>query len=201
MSDSYSRCFDLTSRALNEGWSVEPAWREVVAIAGGKKPSVLWKKIAKISIAKDIERMAAWLEECHRKQPPPQSVKGYWFGLGQYSRGWVIELYGAQRYSIADDIDWAVNPVWRPRGSPFASSVLKDLSTLAARGDYEESSAIEMCGVFPYTALAIAAAIRRVDPLVLLGKAKSRGACCGFNDGDWLHLCVIEQKRVKAVSM
>ena len=73
------------------------AWREVIAAAGGRKPSAAWKQIRKISTRNNFERMANWLEECHVKQPPPQNVKGHWGGPGRYllqhKQGYGFGLY------------------------------------------------------------------------------------------------------------
>lgn len=175
----------LLRRTLKEHWSPAAAYREIVGFASAKQRSAAWKKVAKISIDEDIDRLTAQLAKVLAKESPPKNINGFWFGLFEdVDSGWTLYACGSRRYRNSGSLEWAVQPDWWPDGRYMASKVLKQLTSARPQKDFDTSWLIETCAIFPYTAIAVAEALRRIDPKILLGSAPKRGVGCGFDAGD-----------------
>lgn len=145
--------------------------------------------MARLPVEQDLDDLAQWLRSTLRTSPPRRAVTGFWFGLFDRveKRSAVMTLYvsGSERYRKgSNSMDWACDPEYWPESRYADSRVLAALSRLRRRDDFDTSWLIETCVCLPYAALAVAEICRRTDPRLLVGEAKRRGVCCGFDSGD-----------------
>jgi hypothetical protein len=183
---SYDRAFKATNRALHADWNFFAAWREVLRAAAGTRPKAHMKQVMRIDPTRDLDAVTSAMHACFVNEPPASSIRGYWLGLYEGENGYALSFVGAKSYSTKDN-QWAVDPSWTPSGGDFQPPMLAAISKLRP-DDYDVALELEMCAIFPFSVLACREALRRLDPALTLRRAPSRGACCGFNDGDWLHL-------------
>lgn len=157
-------------------------FREVIAFASARHKSPVWKEIARIDIAEDLDRLTRSLSGLLEAEPPPKSINGLWFGINEGIDGkWCLYVCGSRTYSKGKE-DWACRPSWLPKRQLASSQALKQLSTVG-REDFDTVWIIEVCAIFSFGALAVSEAVRRIDPRAILSGAKKRGIGYGFNDG------------------
>ncbi len=179
----------LLRKSLKEHWSAAAAFREIVAFASSKHRSAAWKKVAKIEVGEDLDRLTTQLAKVFAKKPPPKNINGFWFGLFEdVDAGWTLYACGSRRYKTSGSLEWAVQPDWWPEGPYLTSKVLKQLTGVRPQKDFDTSWLIETCAIFPYAAIAVTEALRRIDPARLLGSAPKRGVACGFDAGDCFNI-------------
>lgn len=180
---------------LRKGTALQPAYRQLIAAAAKIAPFLKQKKAAELDAGADAARAEAWLTECLRDEPPKPNIKSFWFGQFEDAKdGWTLYAAGSTMAIDYRSIHWAVDPAWFPRKRYFESTVLAELSKMRPKKDAEAAAVVDLGLVFPYGSLLIAEVLRRVDPALLLGKAKVRAAACGYDAGDFMKVGEITAK-------
>jgi hypothetical protein len=93
----------------------------------------LWKRLRKREFAKDADNLSHWFKRLLKKEPPPHSINGLWFGLynpvlddGEPS----CQMYvsGSSAFDPGSDLnEWVCQLSWRPKGQYSTSQILTEL--------------------------------------------------------------------------
>ncbi len=182
-------CERVLRRVIAAHWSAAPAFREVVGQAKKKSKAAAWKKLENVDIGRDVDDLSEWLIEVLTKEAPDRRVNGLWFGLFETTGNrFCLYICGSRRFSLKNNLDWAVGPEWWPKRRYAKSRGIEQISRARPKRDFDTSWLMETCGVFPYAAIVVCELMRRVDPTLVLGAARKRGIACGFDEGDCFHL-------------
>lgn len=146
-----------------------------------------WAKIGELDFDSDVAELEKWLNGVFKKEPPPSSVKAFWFGIFNpvYDGETTCDTYiaGTSEFDADDEsFEWACGPDYLPDGRYAHSKILHRIyqtvngSPASAMGEYI------LC--LGYTAFAVRELAKRVDKIFWLGKSKQRGLAVGFDSGD-----------------
>jgi hypothetical protein len=152
-----------------------------------------WDRLQKLPFEADAERIAQEIEVAFRSRKITARHKGFYFGLDGLNmpKGKEIEFGCSTKFDPKSNADEWVSECdfyFRTIKSKVLSAAYRIVEG-AGIGDYV------LC--LGYTGLALRAAFEAIDPEILLGKAKSRGVCWGFHDGDLFNLGIITSKGFK----
>ncbi|MFO0979635.1 MAG: hypothetical protein U0996_24765 [Planctomycetaceae bacterium] len=187
MQSDLSAWFGEVSKALDSQVSLRDGMQALLAYCNEQHPWRGWGKIGGLDFEADVARLGTWLNGVLKKEPPPDSVIAYWFGIYNpvYDRQASCDAYiaGTKKFDPGDEsFQWACNPVYFPAGKYAHSKVLDQIyravnkSPVSAMGEYT------LC--LGYTAFAVRELVRRTDKDLLLGKSDQRGLAVGFDSGD-----------------
>lgn len=130
---------------------------------------------------------------------PAKKVNGLWFGLAELMAGkstqdtvWTPYISGSTKFNARDN-DWPCNPAWFPDDRWAHNEPMKILSRLRKQHK-KRHWYIEVCLIEPLHRLYVSHFARACPPGILLGKCKSRGIGCGFDDGDLLTIGKVDSK-------
>jgi hypothetical protein len=176
------------------------------------RPHPDWAKLRALPYS-DFAHLLRWIKKPFRQEPPKKPLKGLWFGLFNpcpNGRTPVADIYvcGSERFHPdPEDNNWAVGPDWWPNARYANSTVLADIYRIAYRQDSRGRKQDNCLGIdadYPlvlgYGAFAIRELLERVDPLLLLGRAKSLGVAVGFDSGDFVLLGKITKGGLKRIN-
>ncbi|MFT3684373.1 MAG: hypothetical protein QM783_05500 [Phycisphaerales bacterium] len=205
--------FKLADRAHNtvrkhvfKGTPLDEAWADVVKSA---KPAV-GPQVAKAALDLPI---AAGLVTCTAEYAslllrdnagPAKKVNGLWFGLATLMQSddmddTIVTPYisGSVKFSTKN-YDWPCGPDWFPDDRWATNEPMTILSRLRLKHK-QRHWYIEVCLIEPLHRLYVAHFARACPPHILLGKAKSRGIGCGFDEGDLLTIGAADANGFKPI--
>lgn len=175
------------SKLLGAGASLRDGMQVLLAYCNKKHRWKGWSKIGELDFDSDVEELEKWLKDVLKKEPPPSSVKAFWFGIFNpiYDGDTVSDTYiaGASEFDPDDEnFEWACGPDYFPDGRYAHSQILSEIYKAI---DGSPASAIgEYILCLAYTAFAVRELAKRVDKKLWLGKSKHRGLAVGFDSGD-----------------
>jgi len=179
------------SKALHSKTSLADSMETLLAYCNKQHRWQGWGRIGELDFDSDVAELEKWVTGVLKKEPPPSSVKAFWFGIFNpvYDGETSCDTYiaGASAFDPDDEsFEWACNPDYFPDGRYAHSTILEEIyqtvngSPASAMGEYV------LC--LAYTAFAVRELARRVDKTMWLGKSKERGLAVGFDSGDGLLL-------------
>src|SRR5262245_46303283 len=149
----------------------------------------------------DLSPLATWIETTFQHDPPDRPLRGLWFGLFHPCPDGhtpTLDLYvcGSERFDPdPTDNTWAALPEWRPIPPEAESGVLAEIYRIAHRPESRPAKRKAALGVaaegslgLGYAAFAVRELIEQIEPVLILGKARSVGVAVGFDDGDFVCL-------------
>ena len=183
--------------------TIQDGWQALLKEGAVIEPAYVWQNLEGLDVEKDLEQQAAWLEKLLKSEPPPKSIRAFWFGIFDRHTGKDIDclatLYasGSDRYDKDKryDFEWAVNPKWFPEGRYTHSSTLDAISTEANQTKCQElREALSDFLTLGYTALLVRFAVEAISKKTLscLGR-KKRPLAVGFDSGDGLYVGAVSQ--------
>lgn len=141
--------------------------------------------------------METWLRGVLKNEPPPNSIKAFWFGIFNpiYDGETSCDTYiaGANDFDPCDDsFEWACGPEYFPDSRYAQSKILNRIYQIV--NDSPDSSAMgEYILCLAYTAFAVKELVKRVDKKLWLGKSKQRGLAVGTDSGDGVLLEAVKR--------
>jgi hypothetical protein len=197
-----AKAYDRVRGFVEDGYDVRGGMRRIIAWCKKQAPDADWSRFDDLDYTADSARLAAWLTDVLGKEPPPRDVTAFWFGLFNpvdEAGAATADLYlaGSNRYEPrGDDPDWAVDPVYFPRGRYSRSTVTRAIHRAAyAPGGPGSDAEYTLC--LGYAGLSVAALAKAVPRTVLLGGAPRRDLFVGFDDGDALLVATLRAPRPK----
>ena len=168
--------------------SVETAMKDLIDHCQKCAPASIWKKVASLDYRGDWKNLKKWLTTVLANEPPPPSIKAFWFGLflpvddcGRVSLG--LYVCGSKTFDRKDEtFDWASSPAYFPEGRYAQSAVLKAIYKHSQKASALSSALQEIIGV-GFVAISVAQ-ICREEPKAIFGTAKKRHIAAGFDSGD-----------------
>lgn len=161
------------------------AWTELVDYARDCEGDPFWRSLAEIDVDSNLEHLRAWLRGTLEREPPPDGIRAYWFGLcnplgddGEATSDFYVA--GSMEFD-REDPDWACDPAYWPSDGYAGCGVCRRIYAAsyvkggpAVRGEY-------FC--LWHSCLVIAQLCREYGSL-LRGNAAERHVAVGFDDGD-----------------
>jgi len=182
--------------------SIQDGWTALLKEAAVIEPADVWENLEGLDVEEDLERQAEWLGALLKSEPPPKSIRAFWFGIFERSTGKNLEglatLYacGSERYDKDKryDFDWAVNPRWFPDGRYTQSATLDAISREANQTKSSELREALFFLTHGYAALLVRFAVGAIptETLACLGR-KKRPLAVGFDSGDGLFVGSVSQ--------
>jgi hypothetical protein len=146
-----------------------------------------WGEIAKLDFEADVAAMAKWLEGVLQSEPPPSTVKAFWFGIFNpvYDGVTTSDTYIARANEFDPDdesFDWACDPAYFPDDRYAHSQILHRIYQTVTGSPASLMGEYILCPA--YTAFAVRDLAKRLDKQLWLGNSKERGLAVGFDSGD-----------------
>jgi hypothetical protein len=175
------------SKALGARVSLRDGIQALLAYCNKQHRWKGWGEIGKLDFDSDVAELEKWLNDVLKNEPPPTSVKAFWFGIfnpiydGEASSDAYIA--GTSEFDPDDEsFEWACDPDYFPDRRYAHSKVLHQIYHTV--NDTPASAIGEYILCLGYTAFAVRQLAKRVDKKLWLGKAKQRGLAVGFDSGD-----------------
>lgn len=187
MEHDLSAWHDEVSKALGAATSLRDGMQALLAYCNKKQRWKGWGKLGELDFDSDVGELEKWLKGVLKNEPPPSSVKAFWFGIFNpiYDGETVCDTYiaGASEFDPDDEtFEWACGPDYFPDGRYAHSKILREIYKAV---DGSPASAIgEYVLCLAYTAFAVREVAKRVDKKLWLGESKHRGLAVGFDSGD-----------------
>lgn len=160
----------------------------LMAGLGELAPDPVWERFASAPTEREVEDFRAWLRGVVEREPPPRTLRAYWFGLfdatpqDETEPGTILYLSGAGRFD-PEDPDWAVDPVYFPDDRYAAPDLLWTLSTALGRAG-EEARAVAPLATLGHAALLVKEGLRPLGAALVPGRAAPRPVAVGHDEGD-----------------
>jgi hypothetical protein len=153
-----------------------------------------WQRLRALDWDDGVTVVADWLRAVLQREPPPEAVRGLWFGLDNPvdSNGRVrSDLYvsGTSEYDPDDDaLDWVFSGCYLPDGQP-APACLTDMYRIA----YEHGDGLGNDAEWPlalvFGCVAVTRALQALDRSAGgWSPGAPAGVVCGFEGGDFIFL-------------
>jgi hypothetical protein len=185
--------FDLSAwygeitKALSADASLRDGMQTLLAYCNKKHRWKGWDNIGELDFDSDVGEMEKWLKGVLKNEPPPSSVKAFWFGIFNpiYDGETVCDTYmaGASEFNPDDEsFEWACDPDYFPDSACAHSQILRDFYQTVNGSPVSLMGKYILC--LGYTAFAIRELATKVDKELWLGTSKERGLAVGFDSGD-----------------
>lgn len=171
--------------------SLSAGMGQLIKFCNARVRSPVWRQFRDLDYLADQEQMSHWLEQLLAKKPPPQRIKGLWFGLFNPRRQdglatCALHLAGSSRFNFdVQSLDCFSEPQYLPAENDADSAVLTTIfrtlerfPSAGAQGEYT------LC--WGYACLLVRDWCRGPARSKLLGTATRRGVAVGFDSGDGL---------------
>jgi hypothetical protein len=177
------------SKALDAQTSVADGMQTLLAFCSKQYRSKSWGRIGDLDFDSDVADLEKWLTGVLTKEPPPSSLKAFWFGIfypiydGEASCD--TYLAGASEFDPDDgSFEWACGPDYFPDGRYAHSKILHEIYHTVKGARSPASAMGEYILCLAYTAFAVRELAKRVNSKLWLGKSKQRALAVGFDSGD-----------------
>jgi len=203
--------FDLADHAnkaagrhVFRGTPLHEAWADIVKAATPAIGPAVAKAALTLPIARGLVTCTAEYAALLTRDNggPAKKVNGLWFGLVLMGQTDNIEdasltpyICGSEKFNPRD-VDWPCSPAWLPDDRFVPNEPMAFLSGLGKKHKQRQWY-IEVCLIEPLHRLYVAHFARACPPYILLGKSKSRGIGCGFDEGDLLTIGTVDAKGFK----
>ena len=184
----------LIQSLLIEGRSVRSDMSYLLDFCAKTCESPAWKQISELNFEKDAALLQNWLNKTLTRNPPPESIRAFWFGLnnptlndGELS----CSLYiSGSIYFDATDVTcaWAcLDPdSYIPDDNYAKSGVLHEMYYQINKYEVSEIGEYMLC--LGYACLAIKSALNKLDKRFLSGAYGLRPVAVGFDNGDFIFI-------------
>jgi hypothetical protein len=165
---------------------------QVIDICEGQRRHDDWQRLRALEWDGGVTRVAEWLHDVLQRKPPPQTVRGLWFGVNNpvdadgRTRS---DLYvaGTSEYDPDDeDLGWVSSGIYYPDAQP-APACLTDMYRIAYMRDDGLQNDAEWPVALVFGCVAVARALEA------LGRSRDSwrpgapaGVVCGFDGGDFI---------------
>lgn len=191
----------LIENIVTNAKSIQDGWRTLLKEAAAMQPADVWKTLEGLDVGDDLAYREIWFKMLLRTEPPPESVRAFWFGIfdrsGEKKGESLATLYacGSERYELENryDFDWAVNPKWFPERRYASSDILDAISREANRmksGELRE--ALSYFLTLGYASLLVRFTVGAISKAKApyLSRTK-RPLAVGFDSGDGVFIGVV----------
>jgi hypothetical protein len=178
------------SDALQTRESLRDGMQYLLRYCNERDPWSGWGEIEGLDFDSGVSELENWLNSVLTKEPPPSSVKAFWFGIFEpvYDGEIAYDTYiaGADEFDPNDDesFEWACDTSYFPDGRYAHCKILHELYHILKGAGCPSSAMGEYILCLAYTAFSVRELAKRVDKKLWLGTAKQRGLAVGFDSGD-----------------
>lgn len=160
----------------------------------------LWHRLRQLDFEQDARRLTQWLSDLFKKEPPPEGINGFWFGLFNPTN-----LFGTPNCQMyiggstafdpnADSNEWVCQLSWTPKGRYSKSEVLKEMyRSLQPFSDDQVSYLGEPFLCHGYLALVVSNWCQGSMRSTLIGNAAIRAVVMGHDSGDFYRIAVLRR--------
>jgi hypothetical protein len=189
MEHDLSAWYAEVSKALHAQASLAHGMQALLAYCGKQYAWKGWSQIRELDFDSDVADLEKWLRGVLRNEPPPNSVKAFWFGIFNpvYDGETSCDTYiaGASDFDPDDaTFEWACGADYFPDGRYAHCKILDEIYRIVNGARPRASAMGEYILCLAYTAFAVRELAKRVDKKLWLGKSKVRGLAVGFDSGD-----------------
>ena len=180
---------NMLSSVLMSDASLTDGIARLVDFCATKEPWTRWAHLGCLDFDSDLQHLEQWLHSTLIREPPPDNVKAYWFGLFNPVIDGVTtsDMYisGATDCDPSDTtFEWACGPSYFPEGRYAQSRILDNLyrSVDDAPGTIPTLGEYVLC--LGYCGLALKTLTLQIPRRNWLGEAQIRTFAAGFDSGD-----------------
>ena len=201
MNANFDHAREYLETTLSDRLPLKEAWRRIVDFHALRSAKDYWPQIRAEDIEAERDAVLGWWQKLLQKEPPPQEVCAVWVGLFKFidethrEETYAMYLVGCDLYD-ADDIEWATDPVYLPKGRYFIPAGLNRIGALLQlheRDDHDTFCLLDWILPLAWCALLLDDLTR--NRLIDSGLFQSTGdrvfLSTGFDDGDYLALTPI----------
>lgn len=175
------------SKVIDAHRSLQDGMAALLAYCNKQHRWMGWGRIGELDFDADVAELEKWLDGVLAKEPPPSSVKAFWFGIFNpvYDGETTCDTYiaGTSEFDANDEsFEWACGPDYFPDGRYAHSKILDRIYQIVNGSPASGMGEYILC--LGYTAFAVSELTKRVDKKLWLGKSKQRGLAVGFDSGD-----------------
>jgi|ERR1043165_555930 hypothetical protein len=191
----HDQSWDYLETIFNSQLPIKEAWNKIMEFHEKQKPAPYWTTLRQLDVETEQVELKEWLEHVVSTSPIPESVAALWIGIIRLASDEgqeipAIYITGADTYD-KEDIDWTCEPVYVPKDSYTAPSILKEIDDLI-KTDSESFPFLDWILPLAYCALTLDEIIRtKLDRKLFLNGRKQLFVTTGHDDGDYLNLSTI----------
>lgn len=165
---------------------------QVIDVCEAARPHEDWERLRALAWDDGAERVARWLQELLRDEPPGPEVRGLWFALNN-----PIDASGRTRADLAfsgtseydpddEELEWVFSAIHHPERQP-APDCLAEMYRIAYDDDGGLGNDAEWPLALVFGCVAVARALQALDATSTGWRpAAPAGAVCGFDGGDFI---------------
>jgi hypothetical protein len=177
---------------VNDAGSMHDVIAQVIDVCEAARPHEDWERLRALAWDDGAERVARWLQELLRDEPPGPEVRGLWFGLNN-----PIDASGRTRADLAfsgtseydpddEELEWVFSAIHHPERQP-APDCLAEMYRIAYDDDGGLGNDAEWPLALVFGCVAVARALQALDATSTGWRpAAPAGAVCGFDGGDFI---------------
>lgn len=173
---------EQVERIVQSEINVQTGFSQLLEYSQAKWQHDIWRQVAELNVEEDVEQLNIWLQQVLAKEPPPDNIKAYWFGLfnpvlenGEVTCG--LYVSGSTQFDSSTS-DWACRDEdsYLPEGRYANSQILRQIYSLVA--DTKVALAGEYVLCLGYACLAVKHIFNNsLKPVVV-----------GFDAGDFIRI-------------
>lgn len=197
MDHNLSAWYGEVSKTLDAQASLRDGMQSLLAYCNTQYRWKGWAEVGELDFDSDVAELERWLCSVLKKEPPPSSVKAFWFGIfnplydGKTSCD--TRIAGASEFDPDDEsFEWACDPDYFPQSRYAHSMILHETYQIVSSSPASAMGEYVLC--LAYTAFAVRELAKRIDKELWLGKSKLRGLAVGFDSGDGVILDALSRK-------
>jgi hypothetical protein len=182
--------FQRIQSLVHDGRTIAAKMNAVIDACEAAVPHLGWRDLRALPYDAESTHVRSWISEVLRNEPPPFTIRGIWFGIGNYlidgRETADMHIVASAAYDATDvDQNWAVYAEYRPEHGEAESRILDSIYDIAYRVHPELENEAEWSLCLAYAAFAIAQMLRTETP-AFFGAADDIGVVVGFDEGDSL---------------
>jgi hypothetical protein len=194
MEINFQEAFGRIETVVGSQVDAQAGMEMLIGYCASRLPDPTWDVIRRLGIRDDIGALRTWLTSVATKEPAPEQINAYWFGLfnpvdekGNTTCGSYVA--GSDHFDPHDETgDWACAPAYFPGRRYADSAVLRGIYEAAYLQESGPGDFAEYVLCLGYAGLAIKDVCMTADPGLLLGGSRQRVVAVGFDSGDFMLL-------------
>ncbi len=160
----------------------------------------VWRRLRKLDYTDDVRELTQWLLDLLKREPPPQTINGLWFGLYNPildDGAPTCQMYfaGSTHFdSRSESNEWVCELSDRPVGGYPRSRVLSELYRAVEAIDGDNITCLgEPFLCHGYLALLVSAWCSGPLRKHLIGTAPARAVVIGHDSGDFYRMAILHR--------